>query len=475
MRPIRLLRPVAVAALIPTVLSACAVGPTYETPSTLPAAAGPFVAAQTGPFSAGEVRPDWWRIYEDPQLDQLVTEALEANRDIALAAANLAQVRAALGEARAGLTPSTTLSGQAARVRQQDPMSGRFVETDSFVAGVDLAYEADLFGRVRRAIEAGRADVGAAQALLDAARINVVAETARAYADVCAANLQIETARRTLDLQQETTDLTERQFDLGRGAGLDVARARTQLESTRATLPPLEARRDGALFRLAVLTGRPPAEAPQAVATCQSVPEAAALIPVGDGAALLARRPDVREAEQRLAAATARVGVATAAFYPSVTLGGSLATQAAEASDLGQDYTFTLGPLITWRFPNILAARAQVAQAGAAAEAALARFEQTQLTALQETETALVQYAKTLERRAALSAALDEGRRAARLSRLRYDAGVDSFLSVLDAERTLAGLEAQFAQAQAEVADAQIGVFKALGGGWQGGGDLAVR
>lgn len=449
-------------------LSACAAGPTYEPPVAGSAEAGPFVSAEAGLFEPAAASQDWWKLYQDPVLDGLVGEALAANRDIAAAAANLAQVRASLSETRSGLLPSTTVSGQAARVRAQDATTGRFAEDDAFSLGFEAAYEVDLFGRVRRALEAARADTAAAQALLDSARISVVAETARAYADICAANLQIDTARRTLELQQNTFDVTQAQLDLGRGAGLDVARARAQLESTRASVPPLEAQRDSALFRLAVLTGRPPAEAPAHVLACRSVPEVRTAIPVGDGAALLARRPDVREAERRLAAATARIGVATASLYPSVTLGGAISTQAREAGDLGDDYSFSVGPLISWSFPNILAARARIAQADAGAQAALARFEQTQLNALQETESALIQHARNLERRAALQRAAEEGARAARLSRLRYDAGVDSFLTLLDAERTEAGLQAELAQAEAQVAGGQIALFRALGGGWEG-------
>ena len=208
-------------------------------------------------------------------------------RDIAVAAANLAQVRAALGEARVGFLPSTTTTAGAARVRQQDLTTGAYGEGDSFQAGFEAAYEVDFFGRVRRSVEAARADAGAAEALLDSARVTVAAETARAYADLCAANLQIATAQQTLDLQQETADLTGVQFELGRGAGLDVARAQTELESTRATLPPLEAQRDSALFRLAVLTGRPPAQAPIAAADCYVDQAVTTAIPLRNSAVLL--------------------------------------------------------------------------------------------------------------------------------------------------------------------------------------------
>src|SRR5690606_7849077 len=176
----------------------------------------------------------------------------------------------------------------------------------------------------------------------------------------------------------------------------------------------------------------------------------------------------VRQAERQLAAATARIGVATAALYPSITLGGALSTTAADAGDLGDDYQFNIGPLISWSFPNILATRARIEQAGAAADAALARFDQTNLLALQETEAAPSAYARELDRRAALKRARDQSAEAVRLTRLRREAGVDSFLAVLVAERTMAALEAQLAASEAQVTTNQIALFKALGGGWEG-------
>src|SRR5690606_7835730 len=285
--------------------------------------------------------------------------------------------------------PSTQLSGGSQRVRQADPAGSGFYEDTVASAGVDVAYEVDLFGRISRAVEAARADAGAAEAVLDAVRLTVAAETARAYADVCAANLQIAAGERAVKLQQDTYDLTRRQLEVGRGNGLDVASAASELETTRAALPPLRAAREAAVFRLTVLTGRPPAEAPAAVRDCAGVPTLAQAIPVGDGAEMLRRRPDVREAERRLAAATARIGVATADLYPRVTLGGACSTSDATGR-LGDEVSFSLGPLIQWSFPNVAAARARVRQASAGADAVLAQFEQAALTALQETETALV-------------------------------------------------------------------------------------
>lgn len=449
-------------------LAGCATGPDYQAPGTPPSADGAFVAAAEPVFTAEAPPADWWRLYQDPALDGLVAEALANNREIAVAGANLQRVRAALGEARAARLPSTLVGGSAQRVRQPDPLTGGEAETSVSSAGVDVAYEVDLFGRIGRSVEAARADAAAAQAVLDAVRLSVAGETARAYADACAANLQIAAGERAVKLQQDTYDLTRRQLEVGRGNGLDVASAAAELESTRAALPPLRAAREAALFRLAVLTGRPPAQAPAAVRDCPSVPTLSRPVPVGDGARMLSRRPDVREAERRLAAATARIGVATADLYPRVTLGGALSTSDA-AAGFGEQLQFNVGPLIQWSFPNIAAARARVRQASAGADAALAQFEQTTLVALQETETALVRYARELDRRAALERALEAGRDAARLSRMRYEAGADSLLAVLIAEQRVAQLELQLAQSQAAAADGQIVLFKALGGGWETG------
>lgn len=460
------LKPIS-ALLAATALSACAAGPNYQVPSPVASGQGAFVSAEANVATAEAPPGDWWRLFQDPALDGLVQEALVANKDVAVAAANLSRVRAVLSETRSGLLPSTTVSASGQRVRGQDVLTGQFDDGDQYRAGFDMSYEVDLFGRVRRSLEANRADVAAAQAALDVVRISVAAETARAYADICAANAQIAVTKRTIELQQNTYDLTVRQLDAGRGTAADTSSAATQLETSKAALPTLDAQRSSALFRLALLTGKPPAEAPQAVLSCQASPQVAQAIPVGDGAGMLARRPDVRQAERELAAATARIGVATASLYPSVTIGGAISTNGARTGDLGDDYSFNVGPLISWNFPNILAARARVKQAGAGAEAALANFEKANLTALQETETALTQYARELDRRAALKRARDEGAKAASLARLRNEAGVDSFLAVLVAERNLANLEAQLAQSDAQVTTNQIALFKALGGSWE--------
>ncbi|RZJ97340.1 MAG: TolC family protein [Brevundimonas sp.] len=457
---------------------ACAVGPRAPDARLPLEASGAFISQNADAMLSAPARDDWWRLYSDPALDTLVQQALTENNDVEAAAANLRQVRAVLSETRTARLPTTQTSasyqrGRASRASTQVeglPDDQTLPEYDSYDVGLDVSYEIDLFGRVSSSIRAARADADAAAAALEIVRVSVAGETARAYADTCSANAQIAVAQRTIELQSNTVDLTQRLLDAGSGNGLDVARARSALESSRAALPSLLAQREAAVFRLATLTGQTPQSVSASARACTTPPRLMQPIPVGDGAQLLARRPDVRQAERQLAAAAARVNVATASLYPSISLGGSLGSTASDGGGLGdsQNFRFGFGPLISWTFPNIFAARARIEQAGAGTDLALANFDQTVLEALEETETALSAYANELDRNAALRAARDQAATAARLSRLRFDAGADSFLTVLDAERTLAAADATLATSDGLVVSYQVTVFKALAGGWTG-------
>ncbi|KQZ65783.1 TolC family protein [Sphingopyxis sp. OPL5] len=454
-------------------LSACTVGPRYVSPVPAAPSQAPFLEAGKSPAFSGEQPPGpWWSLFGDPLLDQLVGEALTANTDLRVAAANLAQARAVLRESRAGRLPTTTVGAGGTYARQANPLGAGSIEGDSYDVGLDIGYQVDLFGRVESAIRASRADADAVQAAFDLTRITVAAETTRAYTDVCSFNRQIAVAEDTLRIQQQTFDLTRRLFEGGRATRLETGQAGALLEQTRATIPTLTAQRAAALYRLAVLTGKPPAEAPAAVLACQAPPELNRPIPVGDGASLLARRPDIRRAERQLAAAAARVNVATADLYPSISLGGSVGSTASSISGLGKSdgFRFSLGPLISWSFPNMEVARSRLKQAEAGADGALASFDGTWLTALQESESALANYAGELDRLAALRRAAAEAGDAARIARLRYQAGRENFQVVLDAERTLASINASIAQSEQTRATNLVSLFLALGGGWQDGG-----
>ncbi|WP_343519956.1 TolC family protein [Sphingomonas sp.] len=460
-----------------SLLAGCAVGPNYERPETPQAAAGAFVDPGITKVSPGEVEGEWWHLFKDPVLDRLVVEALTHNTDIRQASANLKRARAILSEARGQRLPTTDVNASYTRQRigaagqpgVQLPPGVDGFEFDSFQVGFDASYEVDLFGRVSRSIEAARGDTEAAQAALDGARVAIAAETARTYASACGFAAQAEVARETVRLQTRTLELTQRLVEAGRGTARDIDQARVLTENARAQVPAFEAERRAALYALATLTGKPPAELDTQASQCVTPPGVSALIPVGDGQALLARRPDVREAERRLAADTARVGVATASLYPSIRLLGSVSLGAQSLDDLGKgsSFNFSLGPLLSWSFPNVTAARSQIRQAEAGAEGSLAAFDGAVLTALREVEQALARYSGEIVRNVALRRADTAATNAARIAILRFDAGRDSLLQRIDAERERAAARASLAQSNAALAEAQVALFKALGGGWE--------
>lgn len=454
-------------------LTACAAGPDYKAPATPTAAAGAFIGA-TGPaVSTAQADDHWWRLYSDPVLDGLVQDALKANTDIRVAVARLEKARAQLRGARSDRLPQTRLSGSPsygrASAAQTLPDADR--ENWTIDAGMNVAYEVDLFGRVKRSIEAARGDVNAASADADAVRVAVVADTVRAYVDATSSAERIAVAQRTVALLDNSIRITNARFEVGRSDRLDVIRVTALRDQQAAIIPSLIADRDGALFRLATLTGRAPQQLPAPIRDQEKTPDLSQPIPVGDGRALLARRPDVRAAEQRLAADTARIGVATADLYPRITLGGSIGTTAIGGGDIlgGGPFRWLLGPLINWAFPNQEANRARIAAARADADGSLASFDGTVLQALEETETALSVYAHALERRDTLKAAREAADRAARISLARQREGQIDFLTVLDAQRTLAAAEGDLAAANRAVAFAQVDLFRALGGGWTTG------
>jgi NodT family efflux transporter outer membrane factor (OMF) lipoprotein len=452
------------------VLAACASGPNYVQKPVSASAAAPFVMAQ-GSAVVSDAQPsgNWWRLYDDPVLDRLVKDALSANTDIRVAVARLAKAKASLREERGAREPQIGVGGSAQYGRLRGPAVPGEKPTDVQVdAELDVAYEVDLFGRISRRIEAAKGDVGAAAADADAVRVAIVSDTVRAYADAVSSAERITVAERIVTLLDQSLALTERRHEVGLANGLDIARIAALRDQRRAEIPLLQAERQGALFRLAILTGRTPRELPEQVAARTTTLRLDQPIPVGDGAALLARRPDVRAAERRLAAATARIGVATADLYPRITLGGSIGSSGTGLGNIfGADpLTWLIGPLISWT-ANRSAARARVLGARADTQAALATFDGSVLQALQETETALSTYQQALNRRSALNAARDQADAAARITRARQREGDISSLELLDAERTAADAEAALAEQDAQIADAQVDLFRALGGGWE--------
>ncbi|KQR87418.1 efflux transporter outer membrane subunit [Sphingomonas sp. Leaf343] len=450
-------------------LAACATGPDYVAPQTPAAAAGPFLSTSTAIDPTAPASDRWWQLYDDPVLDGLVTDALRANTDLRVAAARLARARASLREVRGDRQPqgNVSASGNYGRVSEIQTIPGVDREGWRVDGGLNVSYEVDLFGRISRNVEAARGDVGAAQADLDAVRVSIAAETARAYADAASAAERIAVAERIVALIDRSLGVTSNRAKVGLTTGLDTARIAALRDQRLADIPAIRAQRQAALFRLATLTGRAPADLPPIAAARTTTLRLDRPIPIGDGAQLLARRPDVRAAERRLAAATARIGVATADLYPKISLGGSIGQTSTGLGDLfgGGPLRWLLGPLINWNV-NPTKARARIAGAEADTQAALATFDGTVLQALEESETALSAYANVLQRRTALQSARDQAAAAARITRAQQREGQIDSLVALDAERTLADTEAALALADAQIATAQVDLFRALGGGW---------
>jgi NodT family efflux transporter outer membrane factor (OMF) lipoprotein len=457
-------------------LAACTtVGPDYHVPKEAvvkrDAANARFMGAAEQPFKSEPLPADWWRLYQDPVLDKLVAKAFAANADLRVAAANLERSHAVLEEVEEKKRPEVEMSAAPLYGRIAGASIGlpeQLPRTGIYEGEVKVAWQTDMWGRIRRAIEAAEADQEAAQAAADLAHVMVAADTTRAYAEACSAGYQLKVAQQSVDLQQKFVKLTGDRIRRGRGIAIETSRSTAQLDQLRANLPPLMARQRTALYRLAVLTGEVPSAFPAEVAQCTTPPRIAAVIPVGDGAALLRRRPDVRQAERQLAGATARIGVATAELYPNITLGASFGG-VGFMKDFGDANTwkFSLGPLISWNLPSTSSARVHIAQAKAGTEGALARFDSVVLNALRETESALTVYARELDRNAMLRAARDQSALASRQTGKLFQFGRTDFLAALDADRTLATAENLLAASDAQLAADQVQLFLTLGGGWE--------
>lgn len=424
-----------------------------------PAATGPFASLPVALISP--VPDDWWRLYDDPALDGLVQASLAANADLRVAYANLDGARAALRQARAARLPQTTIES-AATVdgSASQPSASSNVPTTDYDLALTASWDADLFGRLRSGALAASADAEAQAAALDGLRVAIAADTVLAYVELCGATQALRVVGEQVRVQERSVTAIRSQLHAGEVSPLEVSQAATLLETTQATIAPYEALQANARYRLATLQGRPPAEARINPVVCTTTPKLGAAVPVGDGQALLLRRPDVREAERRLAAAAARIGVARADLYPRVNLGGAIGL-------LTGNFVATASPLISWAFPNQASARARIAQAQATERAAVASWDVAVLRALREVETALASYDVEVRRNRTLGAALTQADLTARRAAARVRLGDAAFLLQLDAERTHA--QTALAQAQSDLATAQaeVALFRALGGGWQ--------
>jgi len=463
-----------VGAMICAALTACVVGPNYIAPKAPTGAKAPLVSFSASAETTAPTPQAWWQLYRDPVLDRLLDEAFAANYQLKAAEANLGAARAILEAARVARFPATQVS--AGGTYGRDPTTDLILELTGrrpitywlYDDLLDTSYEIDLFGHVRRSIEAARANAGAVAAARDALKVTVAAETTRAYAQVCALGEQIGVAEHDLEVVSEEEHITLARHDAGATSDLDVVRAQALVAQVQATLPPLRGERRAALFELTALLGRTPSAAPDAVQSCVVTPHLSSRVPIGDGTLLLRRRPDVREAERQLAAATAQIGVATADLFPRISLTGFYGGASDQIGQLGTNngLAWGAGPGISWAFPNLGGPLAQIHRAKSAAAAALAHFDAVVLQALKETEQALSRYRAELDHHQELLVLRASSRRAVELARSQYAAGAVSDLDVLTSEQTLLAADAMVAASDSDLVEDQISLFKALGGGW---------
>jgi len=446
-------------------LAACAVGPDYRAPET---AAMPFVAAQGAGVAEQPFEASWWEQFQDPVLDSLVERALTADLDLKIALARVEESRAYLGAARRDRWPSVGAEVARTESKQQQPgFTTDRVDVESYDAGLATLWELDLFGRVRRGVEARAAEADAAVASLRDAQVLVAAEVARNYVELRGAQKRLAVARANLGYQRETLELTRVRLDLGRGSELDVASAAARFAATEATIPPLEAAEAIAANRLAVLLGERPGALDAELGFREIAPHLTT-IAVDSPAALLQRRPDIRVAERELAAATARIGLAKADLFPRLSLSGFIGFVAGDADELGEGTSraWSLAPVLSWAgfqrgtYANVLVAEARTS-------AALAAYELAVLRALEETENAFATYGSHRQRLGAVVEQATASRRAAELARIQYREGALDFLRLLDAERTLLQAEDEVAAAETNLNSSVVLIYKALGGGWE--------
>jgi multidrug efflux system outer membrane protein len=423
-----------------------------------------FSSAAEGPYSSEAAVQAYWQSFGDERLNGLIAQTLLANRDLRAAEARLRQSRSLATQSLFDFGPTGGLT-----VDHLTTKASNFPSSTAYGVLATANWEIDLFGRVRNTVGGRNADTEAALADMHGVRVTVTSETARVYFQLRGTTSRLATALANAENQRQTMELTQARFEEGAGLELDLQRARTQLLSTLAAVPLLTTQQSQLMNQLAVLVGESPSQfsAPDLLEVqVIKLPE---LVPVGDPTTWMRRRPDIRRAEARLASAAAASGVSVANLFPRVSLTGqAIGTSAPGIADLANSAFLTtqLGPRLTWQVLSIPKMLFDVSIQNSRRDESLANYEQTVLSALSETESAMVAYRNLRQRTEELEEAAAASQRAEELGRLRFEAGASDFLSVLDAQRTQLSVADQLAQVYTDRATALIGVYKALGVGW---------
>jgi len=452
------------------------VGPDYAAPRT--SVSKDWHATLQGGLTARETNPEvlaaWWTTLDDAALSRLMERAAAGNLDLKTAGARVREARARRGTAQAGRFPTLDVTGSAVRNRGSEE-TGSGKTGSLYTVGMDAGWELDIFGGVRRSVEAAEADLGAMQEERRDVLVSLLAEAALNYVEVRTFQARRAVAEANLEAQDETYRLTVWLFEAGLGDELDVAQARYNLENTRSQIPNLRAGAEQGMNRIAVLLGEAPGAVHGELATYLPVPDIPPQVAVGVPADLLRRRPDVLRAERDLAAQTARIGVAAADLYPKLRLSGSIGLEAFSAGSLVSSGSTFLGggPGLTWKIFDAGAVRRNIEVQSALQEQYLIAYEAAVLNALEEVENAIVAYAEERRLRESLTETIRAAQRATDLVREKYRAGLTDFIHVLDAQRSLFSFQDQLAQSDGRAASNLIRLYKALGGGWTSWGQEA--
>jgi len=458
-------------ALLP--VSGCMVGPDYHPPETPSPASWVGVAkTPTGQTSEATAQSaeltQWWGQFNDPMLNELIDEAIKANLDLKIAEARLRQARALSGIAKGGLWPSVTATGgyqrmHAAGVTPDDQAK------DLYLSGLDAVWELDLFGGIRRNVESANANIQAAVENIRDVQVSLIAEVALDYVQLRGYQQQIVVAQSNLEAQQHTAEITRKLFKVGFNSALDVANAEANVATTESQIPVFETSARQSMYALSVLLARQPADLLEKLSPTGNLPAAPAKIPAGLPSELLRRRPDIREAEAQLHAATAQIGVAVAQFFPAFSLTGTVNWNSnllrTWFSNANRSYSF--GPSLNWPLFQGGAIASNVRLQEALRDQAFMTYQETVLSAFQDVENALIALEKEQEHRKSLADAVAANSKAVDLSLQLFTEGQIAFLNVLIAQESLYASENALVQSQSNIITDIIALYKALGGGWE--------
>jgi NodT family efflux transporter outer membrane factor (OMF) lipoprotein len=458
------------AVLVILILAGCAtVGPDYMAPET--PVSPTWHTELKGGLMTGEMDPKtlvvWWTTLNDPGLSSLIDRAVAGNLDLKKAWARVREARARRGLAKADLFPTLNATGGATwNHSNKETVTDK--TSDLYSTSFDAGWELDIFGGVRRSVEAAEADLLVSQEDFRDVLVSLLAEVALNYVEVRTFQTRLTVAEANLEAQNETYQLNLWRYQAGLSDELAVQQARYNLENTRSQIPTLRTGLEEAMNRIAVLLGEQPGMVHGEVEKREPIPVTPLKVAVGVPADVLRRRPDVRQAERKLAAQTARIGVAKADLYPKFTLIGSIGLEALSLSNLSSSGAWTLsgGPKITWAIFKAGAIRQNIEVQSALLDQYFVAYEATVLNALEEVENALMAYAAEQQRRGDLRQGVQAAQNAVELAQYKYQAGLTDFSNVLDAQRSLLSFQDQLAQSDGTVTSNLVRLYKVLGGGW---------